>query len=259
MPLELTLYTPAGVSSPPVPIQPLTSIAQNLQFGTAIPGGFSSCSFSVILSQNEAYEWYATRGGYHVEVTDGGGTVWEGRIESISLEPFGVSVGCVGYWASLTDKVRTQWWSDSQIDSWKEASIFLITASGLPTPAFSNSKFAVVKGGGIAVSLRYPETYYKNDAAGFVYMLPLPPFGVAKSEFWMQPGTIKVLEIAVRFTAGNWPSGRTAEMELNIYDTPDYMGGMWTLRQTITRTGLYNITLATDTRGVLLRAGPRLS
>ncbi len=259
MPLEVTLSTPASQAQPPHPIMSLTPMLSGLSFGTAIPGGFSSCSFSLSMPQPQAYEWYSHRGGYHVEVNEGGHVVWEGRIESIGLEPFGISVQCVGYWASLTDRIGFQWWSDSAFDSWREGSILYLTVDGVPVPAFSNPKFAIVKEAGIVVALRNPEVYQENEAAGFAYILPIPPVGVADSDFWMQPGTIKVVEIGVEFSAGTWASGKAAEMQIDVYTTPDYEIGTWTLEETLTDTGLHRIVVPDGTRGILLRIGPRFS
>lgn len=138
--LQIQLHGPVGKTD--MQVESLTSIVSGLSLGTAIPGGFSDCSFSLALSERDAFEWYATRMGYGIHVHEGEGVIWEGRVESVSIRPYGADVTCVGYWSALTDNILYQWWADDRPSQWKPATLAGEVSPGSDSiPEFAQGSF----------------------------------------------------------------------------------------------------------------------
>jgi len=81
----------------------LTEKVEGMKFSTKLHGGFNKCSFRLKADLPEAWEWINKRILYHLKVTDKTKTLWEGRIEDISLSMGAVVVTAYGYYANLSD------------------------------------------------------------------------------------------------------------------------------------------------------------
>lgn len=84
--------------------------------------GFSSLATGVVAlpssSLYAAYEWPGTP---HVIATDeGGGTVWEGRLEDISVVADGFSMTAFGYQRVMSDLLYTGLWSVTGTGDWRQ-------------------------------------------------------------------------------------------------------------------------------------------
>lgn len=259
--LYVSLCAPAqeGVTHPS-PVGDLTDKVAGLTFGTSVPGGFSSCEFSMGMPESLAFEWYATKLGYHIWIHDSASTAWEGRIDSIRMNQSGVTVSCMGYWSALTDRTVHQWWSDDTLKSWRHANVFWVTAGGLPVIAFSNPKFFVGQEGIMLVGLNAGETYYTDEGCGMVYVLPMPYPNYPEETFWQQPNHIR--KVTFNFAAINstWTDSTTTKMAVAVYATRDWRPGgtNWELMGgPYTTTTLVDLTLPRGMTAVLLRITPR--
>jgi len=81
----------------------LTEQVEGMKFSTKLHGGFNKCSFRLKADLPEAWEWINKRILYRLKVTDKTKTLWEGRIEDISLSMGAVVVTAYGYYANLSD------------------------------------------------------------------------------------------------------------------------------------------------------------
>lgn len=97
----------------------LTNRVFDVSFATSLPGGFQSCTFSALLSSSQSLEWYERFLLFGIQVLEADEIVWEGRISSIRMTDFGITVECEGYWASMADQVLYSWWSDNDTGKWK--------------------------------------------------------------------------------------------------------------------------------------------
>src|SRR3989337_2798911 len=96
-------------------IEDLTNGVYGLKFGTALPGGFISCFFSLLLPKWKAYEWYERLLLYGITIWEADSPIWEGRIASISLAEHGLNIECEGYWASMADQTIWSWFADNDM------------------------------------------------------------------------------------------------------------------------------------------------
>ena len=228
--LQVDLLSAPKRDEEPRPLGSLSSRVAGLSFGTALPGGFASCSFSIATSQSEAFEWYANRIGLGILVHEGGQSVWEGRISSASLQPFGIEVVAEGYWSDLVARNTFQWWGATGAKEWKEPSFDnLVTSAGLPAIPWSNFLFKTLStGDGFYVA---PEKglFLEHDSSAFVYLLPVPPAGVDNKDFWAQPNMIRRIEAEVEIKNSVWDDNSATLMEVEVYTTPDPHAGTWTL------------------------------
>jgi hypothetical protein len=228
--LQIDLLSAPAIDENPRPLESLSGQAVGLNFGTALPGGFSQCSFSMAMSESRAFEWYANRIGLQVLVHEGGQTVWEGRIQGGSLQPFGITITAEGYWTDLTSRNTYQWWGAAGSDDWKVPSFStLITAAGLPVIPWSNQIWtAAAIGGGFYIALNKND-FLEDDAAAFVYILPVPPAGTDVKDFWQMPNMIRRIEADVEILNGLWSDASATRLEIEVYITEDPHAGTWRL------------------------------
>ncbi len=99
--IDIKLYD-RNLTSPTF-IENLTQKVQNLKFTTKLNGGFYICSFRLMADIPAAWEWITKRTFYRLLITDGPQTLWEGRLEDLTLTEGGVSVVAYGYYANLSD------------------------------------------------------------------------------------------------------------------------------------------------------------
>jgi len=85
-----------------------------LVFSTALHGGFKQCDLTVPMDLGEAWQWLNRenlpgRHYHHLVLSEGGRTVWEGRVMDVELAwnaAFsGLSITAMGYWSSLRDRL----------------------------------------------------------------------------------------------------------------------------------------------------------
>ena len=103
-----------------------TGRAKDLTFSTKSPGGFSECTFRLDASYNEVADIYSAYHHSYVQIGDGGGeVVWEGRIETVMLEPWQATITCYGLWSNAFD----QFYNDGSLspDTAAENSIINLT------------------------------------------------------------------------------------------------------------------------------------
>lgn len=85
--------------------------------------GFQALACPLVpMGLTEAFELYDWPGTPHAVVTDhGGGVVWEGRLEDVSIVPGGVALTALGYQRAFHDVPYTALWSHSGSGEWREA------------------------------------------------------------------------------------------------------------------------------------------
>lgn len=82
--------------------------------------GFGTLTFDVRLSIWEAFQLYDRPGLMHVQVTEWGLPVWQGRLEDVRITPAGVTLTALGYWRALSDVPYTALWSITSIKDWRQ-------------------------------------------------------------------------------------------------------------------------------------------
>jgi hypothetical protein len=259
--LAVDLFSPAVRDESPVPVMSLTDRISAPSFSTALPGGFATCSFILNCSEAEAFDWYATKQGFHVLIHEGGASVWEGRIEGIGMTSTGVSVNCAGYWSAMTDRVLYQFWSADKInDYWRPASLeWLPSTTGIPAPAISNQKFSFASDAGLYVAL-LQTSYLAGDRACLAFVLPVPPGD--RDDFWQQPNHVRKLILDVKeIVNANFNDATSSNMCYEIWTTEDWEAGTWTqLGGAYTAAGVgIEHDLSGEVRGVMIRVGPNIT
>jgi hypothetical protein len=81
--------------------------------------GYGSLSAFVQLPLHEAFQLYDKPGLPYVLLMDYGLTVFEGRLEDVSIQANGIQITAYGYWRALFDIPHTALWSTTQIDAWE--------------------------------------------------------------------------------------------------------------------------------------------
>lgn len=131
----------AGASTPPVEVVPFVHVPRetvSLVLYTAPNGvmladwtgmavsvksscnehGYEALSFFVPMGVEDAFRFYQLTAGRHVEIHDGAGVVWEGRVEDRRIRPGGLEIGAFGYWRVFSDAPYTALWSVSKYADW---------------------------------------------------------------------------------------------------------------------------------------------
>lgn len=94
-----------------------TNRAQDLVISTG-PRGFQDLSGFLPLTDAQADQLCQTA-GLRARLSDGGGTLWEGRVEDLTLRNGGVEIGALGDSRALDDTRYTALWSDSSVAGWE--------------------------------------------------------------------------------------------------------------------------------------------
>ena len=195
----------------------ITSKVEDLKFSSGLPGGFLNCEFKMAMPRAEAYYWYSTRLGSHILIEGNGNIVWEGRIDNIQLENFGVSVTAFGYWISLADQIIYQRWADANLGAWK-------TFSSIEFPGFLNAKpdaFENSNPGGLSVALRKEESYTSgNPCSGYVYVLPSP---IWTTSLPIAPNTVQYIKFTLVIT-----NASSSDIRVRIFTASSPYSGSWT-------------------------------
>lgn len=92
----------------------------DLRYGSQVPGGCASCSFTV--ARDVTREWRDLKHFYKIKVYDGADWVWEGRIEEIGkqLDPGDkFDIEALGLWINTTDRIYNVVWADNRYEKWK--------------------------------------------------------------------------------------------------------------------------------------------
>lgn len=69
-------------------------------------------------SLHEAWRWYDAARVVHVQVSDGPGSIWEGRLEAPRLTSEGLAIRALGYQRALSDVPYTALWIDQRYAEW---------------------------------------------------------------------------------------------------------------------------------------------
>src|SRR5689334_10158728 len=85
--------------------------------------GFAELRSTVPMAQAEAFARYDRAGLPHQRLNDGCLTVYEGRLEDLSLNGDGIMSTALGYSRSLSDAPYTALWSDTNVTHWRPALI----------------------------------------------------------------------------------------------------------------------------------------
>ncbi|KKN42153.1 hypothetical protein LCGC14_0716220 [marine sediment metagenome] len=224
--LTVVLTDKADRAVVPTPIiMDLTNRVFDVKFATGLPGGFTSCTMSILLSVSRAYEWYERFLFFGITVYEADEPMWEGRISSISMRDYGVDVECEGYWASMADQALWSWWNDNDMGNWQIPSPGAggvsdeLTLSG----AGNSDKFNILNSGALFhVSTKKNQSYLVGDKAVIYYRLPRVSTLTDKRLF--QPMTIH----SIRYTYG------IDHIDINTclpkVWSADYARGTWTQR-----------------------------
>lgn len=109
--IDLAILSSAGARLP-LP----TNRARGVQFSSG-RNGFQDLTFFLPLSDAAALA-LVSLSGLRAIVTEGGGALWEGRVEDLRLVNGGVQVAALGDWRALDDDLYTALWSASGVDRW---------------------------------------------------------------------------------------------------------------------------------------------
>lgn len=210
----LTNVADRAVAPTPI-IQDLTNKVFNLQFATALPGGFMSCTLSVLMPRSRAYEWYERFLLYGVNIYEGDDPVWEGRISAIALKDYGVDVTCEGYWASLTDQTLYSWWNDNDMSKWKipQPGSGYVGAEITLLGANYGRKFNATIEQGFALINTVKGTIYNLNDKGVIYYR-LPHVNELSDKRLFQPMTIH----SILYTLGT--NALDTNLEIGIWTAP---------------------------------------
>lgn len=99
--MELKLYNRDLAST--VLVEDLTTKVQNIRLTTRLHGGYGICSFSIQADLSIAWQWLADRMFYRLVVTDVTKTLFEGRLEDITIGAGSLNVTAYGYYNNLKD------------------------------------------------------------------------------------------------------------------------------------------------------------
>jgi len=122
--LTVVLTDKADRANLPTPIiENLTNRVFNLKFATSLPGGFLTCTLSILLPRMRAYEWYERFIFFGINIYEADEPVWEGRISSIQLKDYGIDLECEGYWSSMADQTLYSWFNDNNMSAWNKPAV----------------------------------------------------------------------------------------------------------------------------------------
>jgi len=99
-------------------IADLSSLAHDVRASTN-EHGFAALSATVDLSLAEAFALYDRPGLPHVVLSDGAYSVFEGRLEDVTITDTGAQLIAFGYWRALSDAPYTALWSDTRVSAWE--------------------------------------------------------------------------------------------------------------------------------------------
>lgn len=113
--LQYAIYTAPGGAL----IADYSSRVQGLTFATNARG-LAECTGFVPMSLAEAFALYDRPGLPHVLINDSAGaSVFEGRLEDVSIAEGGVNLTAMGYARSLSDSPYTALWSSVDVSEWR--------------------------------------------------------------------------------------------------------------------------------------------
>ena len=140
-------------------------IEDMFSFSTGLPGGYIDASIIINLPGNLSDWWYQNLLGAHIEITEAGEIVWEGRVDNIGLNQKRAILNCSGYWSALTDIINYGFWSESRPGKWSVAEPALHSVA---TEAdYASGRFDVLLENGISVKL--VEGASINDFTAVIY------------------------------------------------------------------------------------------
>lgn len=148
-------------------IADLTGRLRGGKFRTG-PRGFETFTGFYPCMLAEAYRLYDRPGTPHLQITWGGGTVWEGRLEDLRIDSDagGASLGAFGYWRALRRRRYTGLWSTTMLEPWRP-----VTAAD--TAKRNPTLYNIDKNNRLYLALKKNAVYIHNDDVGAqVYIAP---------------------------------------------------------------------------------------
>lgn len=100
-----------------------------------------------------------------ITVGSEGATLWDGRLEDVTVGRDGLSLAAMGYWRSLSDRPYTSLFSESRFDAFELAVPLLSTAN-------APEKFEMDKQGRLYIAPRKDETAGSSFVGGWTYQTP---------------------------------------------------------------------------------------
>jgi len=182
-----------------------------LKFGSAMPGGFSSCTFTLPFpSLTKRFDWYHKRLGYDVAVMASDRVVWDGRIEQCALSDRGLEITCGGNMRAAWDVPYNGDQSgnngDTVISNIITASCADLTAGTLADP-------------GIAVGQDYADNQFPGDIFSKVAEI-----GSGTAPYDWAVWEDKQVDLSARNTSVNWYCYRA---DLDSVSLARSLGNVW--------------------------------
>lgn len=137
--------------------------------------GFESLSCLYECGITEAFEIYSRAGLPHVTVTDNGATVWEGRLEDVSIVDGGIVLTAFGYQRALSDTLYTATHT-------AESSSAIVAALIADVAATNASQLSATAGLVTTNALSVTETY--SDMRPAEILNKLAAYGDTSGNLW---------------------------------------------------------------------------
>jgi hypothetical protein len=240
--LNEPIKTRAGL--PPGIVRDLTRRVFNIRYSTSIPGGFQSCTLSMMLSRSEAYDWYERFLFWGITIYEADEIMWQGRISDIQIKEYGVDITCEGYWASLADATLYSFWADNDMGKWIVPTPGAGSLPGEITLAgidFIDKYNISVGGDSLHIGLVKGNTYNSGDRAAIYYRLPRVSNLTRRGVF--APMTIQSIQFEYDFRGvggggAAWTGGGGGGVWWFRLYTADHALGTWTKRTDIDDLGV---------------------
>lgn len=160
--------------------------------------GYADCAAQIPLSLPEAFIWYDRPGLPHVELTDNGLTVWEGRLEDPAIIGAGLGAAALGYSRALQDIPYTALWSLTMVDDFRPV---LATEIATAVP----DRFVFDTQNRVYIAQKKNEVFGTTGAAKQAYIAYLAPDQSSRT----------IIGVSFDFTivtpAANWRAGFIAQ------------------------------------------------
>jgi len=195
--------------------------------------GFSSLSIEVLASKPTAFGLYKRPSTLKLKVLRGGGSVWEGRVDVISLTETGVMIGALGNITTLADSIYTAILATSETNQWAT------------WPAGDSEKFEIDTDNKLRIALQTRNTF---DTGENPYLMLVAPQG----------GDGFLGRITANYTFIFTSTGYTAELLSTTTANPMEATSLstvseWSLTSTNgTQTGSIAVTLPASVTAVIL-------
>lgn len=121
--------------------------------------GFAHFSCFVPMPLYRQFSFYDRAGFPHLQVNWQGATIWEGRMEDVTITASGLKIGAFGYQRALSDIPYTGLWSYTKVANWRQT-----TETDVATRA--PAKYVLDNNNRLFFGLKKNETYANATEAG---------------------------------------------------------------------------------------------